>query len=270
MPELPEVETTLRGILPHLKHQLIEKVVVRQPQLRWPIDPAIEQLANQQIISCERRGKYIIMNTTKGALIWHLGMYGSMRILNSEIPPEKHDHVDLVLKNNLILRYTDPRRFGACLYTLSNPHAHKLITHLGVEPLSSAFNTEHLYKACKSKQVTIKQLIMNSHIVTGVGNIYACESLFASGINPKRAAGKISKQRISNLVAHIKLILKHAIKQGGTTLKDFTQSDGKPGYFKQQLNVYGRKDQPCPKCKAPIKVITQAQRSTFYCNQCQR
>lgn len=270
MPELPEVETTLRGIEPHLTQQTISQVIVRQPQLRWLIDPAIQQLKNATILSCERRAKYIIMHTDKGALIWHLGMSGSMRILQLGAKIEKHDHVDLLCKNKTLLRYTDPRRFGACIYTQTNPLSHKLLLNLGPEPLSAEFNADYLFDLSRTKQTSIKQFIMDSHAVCGVGNIYACESLFKSGIHPKRKANNISKSRYSILVDAIKNILQKAIQQGGTTLKDFTQSDGKPGYFKQQLNVYGRKDEKCFNCDKPLKTIKQAQRTTFYCVHCQR
>ncbi len=270
MPELPEVETTLRGIEPHILLHTIVKVVVRQPRLRWPIDPNIINLQGATIIKCERRAKYIIMQTSHGYLIWHLGMSGSMRILDKSTAVEKHDHVDIVLSNDLLLRYTDPRRFGACIYTQEDPLTHKLLSSLGPEPLSNAFNGDYLFNKSRHKNTTIKQFIMDGHIVVGVGNIYACESLFSSKIHPARKAGSISKKRLFNLTQHIKDVLLHSITQGGTTLKDFTQSDGKPGYFKQHLNVYGRKDELCFTCEKPIKITKQAQRSTYYCGHCQR
>jgi len=270
MPELPEVETTLRGIEPHILAQTIAKIIVRQPRLRWPIDPNITDLQGTEIIKCERRAKYIIMHTTDGYLIWHLGMSGSMRILREGAPVEKHDHVDVIFDNDVLLRYTDPRRFGACIYTLENPFEHKLLSHLGPEPLSNDFNGDYLFKKSRHKNISIKQFIMDGHIVVGVGNIYACESLFSSQIHPTRKAGSLSKKRLFVLTKCIKEILHNSITQGGTTLKDFTQSDGKPGYFKQHLNVYGHKDDPCPICKKPLKITKQAQRSTFYCGHCQR
>jgi len=270
MPELPEVETTLRGIEPHIYQQKIDQIIVRQPRLRWLIEPSIQQLVDATILQCERRAKYIIMQTSKGALIWHLGMSGSMRILQKGAAVEKHDHVDIIFDNQCLLRYTDPRRFGACIHTNSDPFQHKLLSQLGPEPLSEAFDTDYLFNVSRTKNTSIKHFIMDSHIVCGVGNIYACEALFKSGIHPTRKAGSISKKRYERLVFSIKEILKQAIAQGGTTLKDFIQSDGKPGYFKQHLNVYGRKNELCFKCNKVLKTIKQAQRSTFYCAQCQR
>jgi len=269
MPELPEVETTLRGIEPHIIDQQVRQIIVRQPRLRWPIEPSIQQLLGSTIIRCERRAKYIIMQTSNGALIWHLGMSGSMRILQHGEIAEKHDHVDILFGNKLLLRYTDPRRFGACIHVDSDPFQHKLLTQLGPEPLHDQFNTDYIFQLSRAKNTSIKQFIMDSHVVCGVGNIYACEALFKSGIHPKRKAGNISKKRYSSLVNSIKDILEKAIAQGGTTLKDFIQSDGKPGYFKQHLNVYGRKYDTCYHCENIIKTIKQAQRTTFYCGHCQ-
>lgn len=269
MPELPEVETTLRGISPHIAQQTITKIIVRQPSLRWPVDPNTTTLQGAQITQLIRRAKYIIMGTNKGSLIWHLGMSGSMRILLQDSPAEKHDHIDVILNNGCILRYNDPRRFGACIFTTSDPLQHKLLSKLGPEPLHDDFNGDYLYAISRGKNTAIKSFIMDSHIVCGVGNIYACESLFHSQIHPTRKAGKIAKQRYINLANQIKDILSRSIQQGGTTLKDFTQSDGKPGYFKQQLSVYGRKGLACPVCQQAIKNIKQAQRSTFFCSECQ-
>ncbi len=271
MPELPEVETSLRGIEPYIKGQKVIDVVVRQPRLRWPIPKALaKELANQTIEHLERRGKYIIMHTAVGSVILHLGMSGSLRILDKGTLADKHDHIDLVFSNSKLLRLRDPRRFGAVLWTRKDPHKHKLINNLGPEPLSDAFDTDYLYALGKSRKVAIKTLIMNSQIVVGVGNIYASESLFLAGINPKRAANRISRQRYALLVSAIKQILQQAIKQGGTTLRDFTREDGKPGYFKQTLAVYGRTGETCNTCGSDIKQFTQAQRSTFYCPSCQK
>jgi formamidopyrimidine-DNA glycosylase len=269
MPELPEVETTLRGIEPHLIQHTIQKVTVRQPQLRWLIEEKITDLEGATILHCERRAKYIIMHTNQGGVIWHLGMSGTMRILKSDAEVEKHDHVDIFCSDDVLLRYTDPRRFGACIYVESEPLKHKLLSQLGPEPLSELFNADYLFKVSRTKNTSIKQFIMNSHIVCGVGNIYACESLFKSAIHPTRKAGNVSKKRYIILVNAIKNILQKAIREGGTTLKDFTQSDGKPGYFKQHLNVYGRKNELCFQCQTPLKTIKQAQRTTFYCGHCQ-
>lgn len=269
MPELPEVETTLQGIKPYLLHQTIQNIIIRQASLRWPVDPTIQNLQQAQILDLKRRAKYILIYTSKGHMIWHLGMSGSMRILEQQDTPQKHDHIDIVLSTGQLLRYTDPRRFGACIYTLSNPYQHKLLTKLGPEPLSEAFNIDYLWPIAQQKSLTIKQFIMDSQVVVGVGNIYACEALFASGIDPTLKSKRITKKRLQLMLESIKAILQTAIKQGGTTLKDFTQSDGKPGYFKQQLKVYGRKSERCIQCKTTIKSIKQSQRTTFYCPSCQ-
>jgi formamidopyrimidine-DNA glycosylase len=270
MPELPEVETTLRGIEPYLTGHSIRKIIINQPRLRWPIPAEITLLEGANILKLQRRAKYLLMSTDKGHLIWHLGMSGSMRILPRKMPHNAHEHVIVCLDDNNSLRFRDPRRFGALLLTYEDPMQHKLLSALGPEPLSDDFNAEYLYQNSRKRKTAIKNLIMDSHIVVGVGNIYACESLFSCAINPKTAALRISKQRIQLLVDAIKVILQQAIKQGGTTLQDFTQADGKPGYFAQSLQVYGRENQNCVNCSTPIKRITQGQRSTFYCTQCQK
>lgn len=270
MPELPEVETSRRGIEPHILNKKVTDIIIRQKQLRWPIPARLKsQLCGQIIRGVERRGKYILLRTDVGTAILHLGMSGSLRILPTGTPAEKHDHVDIVFTKTL-LRLRDPRRFGALLWTSGDPLQHKLLTKLGPEPLSDAFNAGYLYQLSRSRKVAIKTLIMNSQVVVGVGNIYASESLFAAGISPLRRADRISLARYQHLVNAIKDILQRAIEQGGTTLRDFTQQDGKPGYFQQTLNVYGRGKLPCPDCTAAIKQITQAQRSTFYCPHCQK
>ncbi len=271
MPELPEVETSRSGIEPHILHQTVTEVIIRQKKLRWPIPASIKtQLTGQRIQRVERRGKYILLRTEAGTLILHLGMSGSLRITSKNTLVEKHDHFDICFNNQKILRLRDPRRFGAVLWTKTSPLKHKLLSKLGPEPLSEDFTTDYLYQASRNRKIAIKTLIMNSQIVVGVGNIYASECLFMAGINPKRSAHKISLARYQKLVIAIKQILQLAIKQGGTTLKDFTRQDGTPGYFQQTLAVYGRKDKPCIHCKEAIKQITQTQRSTFYCSQCQR
>jgi len=269
MPELPEVETSRRGIEPHILNQKVTDVVIRQKKLRWPIPTTLKkQLIDQTILQVERRGKYILLRTHAGTVILHLGMSGSLRILDKQTPAEKHDHFDIVF-NNTVLRLRDPRRFGAVLWTKTNPLKHKLICNLGPEPLSDAFDANYLYNASRKRKVAIKILLMNSQIVVGVGNIYANESLFSAGISPKCSAHKISLVRYQRLVICVKDILERSIAQGGTTLKDFTQHDGKPGYFQQTLLVYGRTDQPCTLCNKPITQIKQGQRSTFYCTHCQ-
>lgn len=270
MPELPEVETTRRGIKPYIHQQTVSEVIVRQPKLRWPVPPEIHQMEGQLVESVKRRGKYILLETVTGTALIHLGMSGSLRIVEAGAKVEKHDHVDIVLSTGKSVRLRDPRRFGAFLWTTQNPFKHKLIRSLGPEPLTDEFNADYLYQVSRGRSMSIKQFIMNGHVVVGVGNIYACESLFMSGISPKWAAGKVSKVRYQRLVDEIKTVLANAIAQGGTTLQDFLQVEGSPGYFKQELNVYGRAGLPCLQCANPIKQITQGQRSTFYCVKCQR
>jgi formamidopyrimidine-DNA glycosylase len=276
MPELPEVETTCRGIAPHIEGKAIAKLEVRQPQLRWPIPADLAKLVKgQTVLGVRRRAKYLLIDIgkskIKGTVIIHLGMSGSLRVIKGPAPePLKHEHFDLVFSKNLRLRFTDPRRFGACLWQDINNDENKWLDHLGPEPLSEEFNGEYLFNKSRKRTGAIKTFIMDQKIVVGVGNIYASESLFLSGINPKKAAGKISKLKYQEFSEQIKQVLTKAIAQGGTTLKDFVGSDGKPGYFAQQLAVYGRKDEPCIICKSPIKQITQGQRSTFYCNNCQK
>ena len=269
MPELPEVETTRRGIEPHLLNHTIKSVIVRHRGLRWPIPGNLEkQLAGQRIKSITRRGKYILLGVKSGTVIIHLGMSGSLRRVKCSVAPEKHDHVDFVLGQHCI-RFKDPRRFGVILFTKDDPLQHKLLKHLGPEPLNKEFNGDYLFQRSRNRKISIKQFIMDSKVVVGVGNIYASESLFYAGINPNRQAGKISKARYLELAKAIKKVLRAAIKQGGTTLQDFTNSDGKPGYFKQKLAVYGREGEPCIQCGKPIKHLVQGQRASYYCSHCQ-
>lgn len=268
MPELPEVETTRRGLEPHILSQKISRIDIYQPRLRWPVPDKIMQLQQARIESIKRRGKYLLMFSDKGHMIWHLGMSGSMRILPQQNACGRHEHIKISFDNGLSLRYLDPRRFGALLYTRSDPLQHKLIIGLGPEPLSQAFNAEYLKQQSRRRSISIKSLIMDSHVVVGIGNIYACESLYLSAINPKTRACRIRLHRLEGLVTSIKSVLQRAIEQGGTTLQDFTRTDGKPGYFSQSLNVYGNTGN-CPCCGQPVKRIKQAQRSTFYCTKCQ-
>ena len=271
MPELPEVETTRRGISEHICQLPIVGVTVRQPKLRWPVpDNLSELLVGETFHSIERRAKYLLLTTSHGTLIIHLGMSGSLRILSGHTQPEKHDHVDISFANSTVLRLRDPRRFGAILWSSSIPARHELLDDLGVEPLSQHFDGRYLYEKARKRKVDIKQFIMNSHIVVGVGNIYASEALFLSGIRPTTPSHKISFPRMEKLTTAIKTVLRKAIKKGGTSLRDFTQSDGKPGYFKQSLNVYGREGEPCVQCGSPIKLIKQGQRATYYCSKCQK
>jgi formamidopyrimidine-DNA glycosylase len=271
MPELPEVETTRRGISSHVCEHPIVDVTIRQPHLRWPVPDNLQQLlVGHSFQSVERRGKYLLLSTGHGTLIIHLGMSGSLRILPADTKPEKHDHVDIIFRNSSVLRLRDPRRFGAVLWTDSEPAQHKLLDHLGIEPLSRAFCGKYLHEKARKRKVDIKQFIMNSHIVVGVGNIYASEALFLSGIRPTSAAYKISLPRMNKLAEAIQTVLRKAIKKGGTSLRDFTRSDGKPGYFRQSLNVYGREGEPCNNCGSIIRLIRQGQRATYYCGKCQK
>jgi len=271
MPELPEVETARRGITPHIQGENVTEVIIRHPTLRWPIPGELtHQLPGQPLQSIQRRAKYLLLNFPSGTLILHLGMSGSLRILPKESAVEKHDHFDLVMANGLCLRLNDPRRFGAVLWSDDAIHSHPLIKTLGPEPLSDDFDGALLYQKSRKRNIAIKQFLMDNKVVVGVGNIYANESLFLCGIDPRRKAASINSVRYQRLATIVKQVLNEAIKQGGTTLKDFTQSDGKPGYFQQQLRVYGRAGEACPSCGKSIKQITQGQRSSFYCAHCQR
>lgn len=271
MPELPEVETTRLGIEPHVCGHTIKKLIVRERRLRWPVEEGLEKrLSGCRVSHVTRRGKYLLIHTDKGVLILHLGMSGSLRILPGATPPLKHDHLDIVLDNQECLRLRDPRRFGSIFWTTDDPGQHALLKDLGPEPLSDAFDAEYLFRLSRKRKVAVKQFIMNSHIVVGVGNIYANEALFLAGIRPGSAAGRLSKPRCQQLVEAIKTVLAKAIKQGGTTLRDFTAADGNPGYFRLQLNVYGRGGEPCPRCGTTIKSLHQGQRATYYCPKCQK
>ena len=272
MPELPEVEVTRLGILPHIQQQTIRSVTVREARLRWAIPSDFpQQLMQQTVMDVQRRAKYVQILCTDGMILLHLGMSGHLQLINPQaIPVKKHDHVDINFSDTLCLRYHDPRRFGCLLWI---PHdavqSHPLLTHLGVEPLEPTFNGNYLYQRAKKRRVAVKNFIMNQAIVVGVGNIYASESLFQARINPQQIAGSVSLSHYQLLCDAIKTILTQAIAQGGTTLKDFKQSDGKLGYFAQQLQVYGREGEPCQICQQTIKKITQGQRSSFYCPDCQ-
>ncbi len=275
MPELPEVETTCRGIKPYLLRQTIAKITIRNRQLRTLISPQLtQQLQLQQITDVTRRAKYILIHTTRGTLIIHLGMSGSLRVntttkkLNNT-PVKKHDHVDFILDNGTTLHFNDPRRFGLIEYTNQDTKKHRLLAHLGAEPLASSTNSQQLYQAAQKTRTTIKTFIMNQRIIVGVGNIYASESLFKARIHPQQAANTLNSSEFTTLLKHIRSILNCSIEQGGTTLKDFSKPDGNLGYFQQSLFVYGRENKPCLTCKTIIKKITQCQRSTFYCPNCQ-
>ena len=272
MPELPEVETTLRGIRPYLEGRNILDLLIRDHRLRWPIPDGLSaRLQGRLIQRLTRRGKYLLIHLDQGTLIAHLGMSGSFRMIDPKVTPRKHDHYDLLLSDQGCLRFHDPRRFG-CL--LMAEHHHPLIEHpllkgLGPEPLSDQFSGDHLYGVSRGRTAAIKNFIMDSRIVVGVGNIYASEALFRAGINPLRAAGKVSSRRYAQLAEDIQKVLQAAIEQGGTTLRDFVNESGHPGYFKQTLNVYDRAGEPCRQCGQPIRLARIQQRATYWCGRCQ-
>lgn len=270
MPELPEVETVLQGIKPHLEGSQIQKVVVREPRLRWPIPSNLaDKLSHQHVGTLIRRGKYILMPVGCGTVIIHLGMSGYLRILDEYQAPLRHDHVDIAFSNGQLLRYTDPRRFGCMLWTEENPLQHQLLSKLGPEPLSDAFSAVYLQQALQGRSAAIKTLIMNSQIVVGVGNIYAAEALFMAGIHPLAPGKSLSQSDCERLIIAIQNVLQAAIHQGGTTINDFINSEGKPGYFVNELKVYGRDGLPCVACNTSLEHIKLGQRSTVYCPQCQ-
>ncbi|CAA0116178.1 Formamidopyrimidine-DNA glycosylase [BD1-7 clade bacterium] len=272
MPELPEVETSRRGIEPHIQGQAVVSVTVRQPKLRWPVPvDQLHAIQGQQLLRVGRRGKYLQLFFDSGYVLVHLGMSGSVRIVDAEALVGRHDHVDMAFANGCILRYHDPRRFGCWLFhPADDVEDHPLLMQLGPEPLSDEFTADYVFAASRGKTQAVKTFIMDSHVVVGVGNIYASESLFMAGIHPKRTAGNVSKQRYARLVEAVRAVLAKSIEDGGTTLRDFVGGDGKPGYFQQSLRVYGREGEPCRKCDKSIRKITLGQRSTFYCAQCQR
>jgi len=270
MPELPEVETTCRGIAQYITQQTITQVIVRQPRLRWPVAETLpEILIGQTVLSVQRRAKYLLMTTQNGTLLVHLGMSGSLRVVTDNQLASKHDHIDIVFADS-VLRFNDPRRFGAVLWTSEPIEEHTLLRNLGPEPLLDNFDGTYLYTLSRNRKVPVKLFIMDSHNVVGVGNIYANEALFMAGIDPKRHAGRIALARYERLAECIRTVLTDAITQGGTTLRDFVNSDGKPGYFQQQLRVYGRSGLPCRNCEASLSQVRLANRSTVFCRFCQR
>ncbi len=270
MPELPEVETSRRGIAPYVIDKKVVAVTVRQRQLRWPIPTTIKRnLPGMTIDGLARRAKYLLFRTSRGTMMLHLGMSGSLRILAAGTPAGKHDHVDIEFDSGKMLRFNDPRRFGSLLWTTDVDH-HRLLATLGPEPLNDEFDGDYLWQRARGRKVSIKQFIMNANIVVGVGNIYASEALFRAGISPKISAQRVSKRRMQVMAAVIKEVLAEAIEAGGTTLKDFLNSDGEPGYFKQDLRVYGREHAACFDCGEPITRCVQGQRATYYCKHCQK
>jgi formamidopyrimidine-DNA glycosylase len=275
MPELPEVETTRRGLAPHVEGRRIQAVTLRRPDLRWPIPPEVaRELPGQRIDAVRRRAKYLLMDTAAGSAVLHLGMSGSLRVLPATTPVGAHDHVDIALdgergRSGRVLRFTDPRRFG-CLLWQPVGQVHPLLQGLGPEPLSDAFDGDYLFALSRGRRAPVKTFLMDQAVVVGVGNIYAAESLFRAGISPLRAAGKVSRERYVALVAAVKDILAYAITRGGTTLRDFLDPDGAPGYFEQELSAYGRGGEACPRCGRAMKQATIGQRTTVWCGYCQR
>ena len=270
MPELPEVETTCRGIAPHLIGKKIDRLVINNASLRWPVPKTLKKILPDQIISSvTRRAKYLLIALDSGTLIVHLGMSGSLRLAPPDEARLKHDHVELYLDNGLCLRYCDPRRFGSWLWTTDDPDQHSLLINLGPEPLGKAFSAKYLLAQLQNRKQAIKTLIMDSHLVVGVGNIYANEALFMSGIHPQRSGSSITLAECTLLVSQIKKILTHAIRRGGTTLRNFVGGDGKPGYFAQELMVYGHGGEACKRCQATLLEIRLGQRTTVFCSTCQ-
>lgn len=275
MPELPEVETTLRGISPHISGKKVADVVLRQTKLRWQVNPKLaEILTGQKVLNCTRRAKYLIVGFETGILLIHLGMSGSLRIFTGGdariASPSKHDHADIVFDDGTVLRYHDPRKFGAILWYEGVAEHHPLLEKLGPEPLSDDFSADYLYQKLKTQKRAVKLALMDNAVVVGVGNIYANESLFKAGISPRRPADKVKKKECAVLAETVKAVLQRAIETGGSTLRDFVNSDGKSGYFQQEYTVYGRHNEPCVNCGGLIFKETLGQRGTFYCPNCQK
>lgn len=271
MPELPEVETTRRGIEPHVRGVKITEVIVRRRDLRQPVSKDISAIEGRRVTGVSRRSKYLLLAIDDGSTVLiHLGMSGSLRVISPADPWKKHDHVGITLKNGKQLRFHDPRRFGLVLRLTGDPALHPLLKHLGPEPLGDAFTAAHLQAACAKRSAAIKLVIMDAKVVVGVGNIYASEALFRAGILPRTPARKLSKPRLAKLVASIRAVLTDSIEAGGTTLRDFLHSDGEPGYFKQRLFVYERKGEPCRVCGTPVRQAVLGQRSTYWCPKCQK
>jgi len=270
VPELPEVETTLRGIGPILQGRTVRELIVRNASLRWPVTDEVQQACGQTVQGVRRRAKYLLIELQSGGLMIHLGMSGSLRVCEVDDAPRKHDHIDIVLDNGNCLRFNDPRRFGLVLWWDAPAENHTLLCELGPEPLLNDFSGDYLRRKSRGRQAAIKNFIMDGKVVVGVGNIYASEALYMSGIHPGRQAGRISAARYQALAAAIRDVLERAIRRGGTTLNDFTSSDGQPGYFAQELLVYGREGLPCFQCQRPIHRKVIGQRSSYYCANCQR
>jgi formamidopyrimidine-DNA glycosylase len=270
MPELPEVEVTRRGLAPQLAGRVISGVAVREPRLRWPIDAGVRGLAGRTVLAVHRRAKYLLVDCGDGHLILHLGMSGSLRVVPAASPRMPHDHVDLVLDSGVALRFNDPRRFGSLHYAPGEAREHPLLSKLAPEPFDAAFDADYLLRITRKRRVAIKQLLMNSRLVVGVGNIYASEALFRARIRPTRQARTIKRREAARLQRAVRSVLATAIRAGGTTLRDYVNADGGPGYFRQKLYVYERAGKPCRICRTPIRWRTQGMRSTYYCPTCQR
>lgn len=271
MPELPEVESTRRGIEPHAAGQRIVAFALYETRLRWPVGRDIVlEVTGQRILQVGRRAKYLLLRLESGTLLLHLGMSGNLRVLPADTPRLKHDHFDLLLENGTALRFNDPRRFGSLHYTRADPLQHPLLRHLAPEPFDQSFNTDYLWRITRSRRVAIKQLLMNSRLVVGVGNIYASEALFKAGVRPRRQSRTLTRQEVTRLVRAVRSVLSQAIRVGGTTLRDYVGADGAPGYFRQKLFVYERQGQACRKCRGAIRQLTQGQRSSYYCASCQK
>ncbi len=271
MPELPEVETTRSGIEPALLGQTVREVIVRERRLRWPIARDFESsIRGTTVRAVERRAKYILIRFDTGTAILHLGMSGSLRILDQAAPLLVHDHWDIILGSGRALRFHDPRRFGSLHFTRKDPHAHPLLAKLAPEPLTDKFDADYLYCVSRRRKVALKLFIMNSHVVVGVGNIYASEALFRAGLSPRRAAGRLTREQSTKLVQAIKDVLGEAVRIGGTTLRDYVNADGAPGYFAQKLFVYERGGEACRRCGTTVRHAAQGQRSTYWCPRCQR
>ena len=271
MPELPEVETTRRGLLPHVVGRRIRSVVVRNPNLRWPVPRDLaRRLEGEEVVDVRRRGKYLLFDCRRGHLLVHLGMSGRLTLVPEDLPARAHDHVDLRFEGTRSLRLTDPRRFGAMLWLSGRAEDHALLKDLGLEPFEEAFGGKALRDRARGRRVAVKQFLMDSRVVTGVGNIYASEALFQAGIHPMRSVGRISPARWDRLADCVRSTLERALAAGGTTLRDFASAEGHAGAFQHQRAVYGRDGEPCPRCATPIRALRQGQRSTFYCPSCQR
>lgn len=271
MPELPEVETTRRGIEPLVRNKVVDQVLIHNGSLRWPVPQELTSLLpGQKFGAVSRRSKYLLFSVGQGTMIAHLGMTGNLRLDSSSTERRKHDHVEIVFTDGSVLRYNDSRRFGSILWTTDEPSEHIRLATLGPEPFDSGFNATYLYKRSRDRRIAVKPFLMDAHVVVGVGNIYASEALFRAGIDPVRPAGKVSKSAYERLIEMVTIILNEAIAAGGTTIRDFSNSEGKPGYFKQELRVYGRAGQVCTSCDTLIMQIRLAQRSTFYCPSCQK